>query len=710
MLDHALALAARGFHVFPCEVGGKLPTLKDWPNRATRDEAQIRKWWTRAEFNVGIATGKFADDRALIVVDVDMKNGKNGEASLLGLEMQGHDLPPSMEQSTPSGGRHIIYVADHAARQGVDTIGQGLDIRSRGGFIVGPGSQIDGKPYRQINGHAELAPAPGWLVERLGTAPDRPAAAGEVLPGIDADRAQQRVIEYLKTAPTGGDPEAYPVACKLKDFGVSEADAVRLLQEHWDPRCNPPRTDDTATTVRNAYRYGKEPAGSAAPEAIFDKAEAPAADEGRHPAAVLNDEYAFIKKGAFVLQETTDPKGRFTTIRLPPPDMHSWFANKRLAIGDKQLPLSKVWMESAERREFDAVVFAPGLPGGGRFYNLWRGFTVQPKAGPHPSVDAFLEHALVNVCGGDVALNRWLIGFFAHMVQRPGEKPLVALVFRGAKGTGKNALVERVGALLGQHFLVADDERYLLSNFNGHLESNLFFVLDEASWAGDKRAEGKLKGLITGSQHNIERKGYESYGVDNLTRVAIIGNERWLVPATFDERRFAVFTVGDGRRQDRKFFHDMRVGMEQGGYAHLLHYLLHFDLKGVDVNDAPATAGLLDQKHASLEPVEEWWLDCIEADQLLGSSFDGAIPPRVPTNRMQEAFTAWSRGRNIRSRLPDHRDFMRQLRGVAPSLEYRKARRGEAGDSSYAMFNPGIAALRADWDRHIGGSHKWDVS
>jgi Family of unknown function (DUF5906) len=257
--------------------------------------------------------------------------------------------------------------------------------------------------------------------------------------------------------------------------------------------------------------------------------------------------------------------------------------------------------------------------------------------------------------------------------------------------------------------MVADDERYLLGNFNSHLEANLFFVLDEAAWAGDKRAEGKLKGLITGSEHVIERKGAEPYRVDNLTRVAIIGNEKWLVPASQEERRFAVFNVGDGRRQDRKFFEDMRVGMEQGGYACLLRFLLDFDLTGIDLNDAPATQGLIDQKHASLEPEAEWWLDCITSNSLAGSDWEGTLPPMIPTNRMRSAFEHWARGRNIRSRLPGRNDFLKELQAMAPSMAKVKARPDDPEDSTYSYRNPGLELLRGDWDRWIGGKHDWNI-
>ena len=708
--SEALALAAQGFHIFPVVANSKRPLVSNWPKLATRDVDQITSWFSGHNYNIGIDTSRFGDDRALIVVDVDTKNGKDGNAAIFELEMQGNELPVTLEQATPSGGRHIIYVAGQACKQGVDVLGRGLDIRSRGGFIVGPGSTIDGKRYHQINGHGAMVPAPGWLVDRLGRARDVEPGAGLVLDGVDADRAGARAVEYLNTAPVsvegeGGDITAFKVACKIKDMGCTQDQAAELMLVHWNDRCDPPwEVEDIEAKVQHAYCYGKEPVGATAPEAAFPAPAGDEEDEGTHPVDALNNEYAFIKHGAFVLQETTDEKGRFATKHLPPNDMHAWFENKTLAVGDKHFPISRLWMKSPNRREFESVVFAPQRAADPRFYNLWRGFSVQPAASSeHPSVAAFKEHALQNVCGGDAALCNWMLGFFAHMTQKPWEKPLVALVFRGAKGTGKNALVERVGHLLGQHFLVADDERYLLGNFNSHLESNLFFVLDEASWAGDKRAEGKLKGLITGASHNIERKGAEPYKVDNLTRVAIIGNEDWLVPASQDERRFAVFTVTNGRRQDRKFFHDMRVGMEQGGYPHLLRFLLDFDLTTVDVNAAPQTTGLVEQKHSSLEPFNEWWLDCLSADRLVGDSFDGSLPERLPTERVQAAFRTWAKQRQIRSRLPKDRDFTKAMKGKLG--DYRRTREGDI--LLYAYHSPGIDVLRAEWEAFIGGAVDW---
>lgn len=719
-LEQALALASKGFYVFPCRPGEKLPAVKEWQNVATRDAEQIAKWWIGCDYNIGISTSRFGDDKALVVVDVDTKAGKNGEAELFNLEMQGHELPVTLEQSTPSGGRHIIYVSDRPCKQGVDVLGNGLDIRSKGGFIVGPGSEIEGKHYHQINGHGVLAQAPAWLVDRLGQARTDDRAAGVVLDGVDPDRAGRRAVEFLRTAPVaiegqGGDHTTFKVACKLKDLGVHVDKAFDLMMDGgWNDRCVPPWPyEDLLGKVRHAYKYGREPQGVDAPEAVFPKSEPKDADgqddEGQHPFDKLNEKHAYVVQGDHVIWETVDQDGQPYLAHLAIENFHRMYACQRIQMGDKSIPLTKAWMNDERRRTYDSFVFAPEQPVEARWYNLWRGFAVEPKPGTHPSVEAFKEHALVNVCDGDEKLFTWLMGYFAHMIQRPWEKPLVALVFRGQKGTGKNAIIERVGALLGRHFMVTAKRRHLVGQFNGHLESMLCMVLDEAFWSGDKEGEGVLKDLITGSRHEIEHKGKEGFSVKNLTRLVVIGNEKWMVPASHDERRFAVFNVGNGRRQDRNYFQAMREGMEQGGYANLLHYFKTFDLSMVDVNAAPQTQGLVDQKHASLEPVQEWWFDCLRANQLVGGTFDGDIPPRVPTNRLTDAFKAWARDRNIRSRLPGRTTFNETLRDVAPSLGTANKHRPEmSGDTSYAYTNPGIEHLRADWDKFIGGKVRWE--
>jgi len=354
-------------------------------------------------------------------------------------------------------------------------------------------------------------------------------------------------------------------------------------------------------------------------------------------------------------------------------------------------------------------VFKPGLKIDPRFYNLWKGFSVEPLGYDEvpaqrsvDAVEAWKEHALVNICRGNESLYRWLLAYFSHLVRRPWEKPLVALVFRGGKGTGKNALVDCVGKLLGSHYLVTSNRRYLIGNFNGHLENCLLFALDEAFWSGDKQAEGTLKDLITGNKHVIEHKGQEPYTVDNCTRVAIIGNEEWVVPASHDERRFAIFDVGDGRKQDRDFFRTMREGMEAGGYRLLLRFLLDYDAAGADPNDAPATDALLDQKIHSLDRFEKWWFECLSEGRILKCDFMQDWPDTIEKEQFRQALAAYVRQNMGRGYLPDGRVIGHKLSKCCKSVDGSHKVKG-----AYVYKLPPLALAREEFDKFIGHKIAW---
>jgi hypothetical protein len=711
--DFAVKLSEQGFFVFPLKPGAKEPAHKGWQQEATRDRETIEGWWDARDYNIGITTDRFFDGKkemALLVVDVDMKEGKNGEQEIVKLELGGHDFPETRVHTTPTGGRHLIYPIDRAVKQGANVLGVGLDIRSRGGYVVGPGSRVADGLYGG-NG-SDFRYAPAWIEERCFDGRSVGKDHSKVAVETDRRRSMDRAALYLEhdvplVSEGGRNDTGYKVATHIKDLGLDEADCVDLMATAW--KCNPPLdAAELKHVVKSAYKYGQLGQGSAAPEVDFK----PVAFDEKFPAksnpfSELNKTHAYVTAGGgdHILWETADEKGKQTLVHLNLGAFHRKHAATKVMSGNKEAPLTEEWMEWKGRRSYDGLVFMPECEAPDRFYNLWRGFAVEPlDRDPTPEeqapFDMFIEHAKFNVCNGNDELFAWLMGYFAHMIQKPWEKPLVALVFKGQKGTGKNALIERVGYLLGHHFMVTDDDRYLLSNFNDHLESLLALALDEAAWAGDKKAEGRLKGLITGTRHNIEPKGEKRYEVDNLTRVFILGNERWLVPATHDERRFAVFDVGSGRRQDRKFFTDMRVGMEKGGYRVLLSYLKNYDLSGIDVNAAPQTSGLLEQKLSSFDPFHAWWNECLTESRLIGSDFGEGWPTEVSVERMRAALKTYVQDRGIRGRAPESRHFTKALLDATGGLHVRRT-----GGAVYQI--PDLAQSRTVWEQFIGQRVEW---
>ncbi len=279
-LDSALALAKEGFWVFPVLENAKKPPLVSFTEKSSRDPKQLREWFEGRNHNIGIFTGRYANDKALLVPDVDNKPGKDGDADILKLEITDGNFPETRETLTPTGGRHLFYIVDAPTSQ--QRLADSVDVRSHNGYVLGPGSRLSNGEYKFANS-LPIAQAPDWLVLRQGTPAER--KQDSLAPSKSVEGADTRAIRYLQSeAPLAvegkaGDNTTYRVACRLKDFGCAESAAFLLMADNWNARCSPPWTDDDLRAkVHNAYAYSNEAFACADPRSQFDAIpDAPAA-------------------------------------------------------------------------------------------------------------------------------------------------------------------------------------------------------------------------------------------------------------------------------------------------------------------------------------------------------------------------------------------------------------------------------------------------
>lgn len=274
-----VALEAKGFKLAPLPAGKKFAPPTGWNAKGA-----AFKW--RTSNNIAILT-EFYGDGALLVLDVDVKGEVDGADTLARLEAEHGELPRTLIHGTPTGGGHIIYRAANAAQSTAGKLGPGLDVRSASGYIVAPGSVTDKGEYT-VKCDAPIADAPQWLVDLCGQPRERqPREEVKPLTGQAAETATRKAIAYLQGEAPGaiegaaGDRTAYEVACKVRDFGVPEAECVDLMLDHWNDRCAPPwPADDLTAKVINAYRYATGNFAGANPAAVFDVVEqdAPRAD------------------------------------------------------------------------------------------------------------------------------------------------------------------------------------------------------------------------------------------------------------------------------------------------------------------------------------------------------------------------------------------------------------------------------------------------
>jgi hypothetical protein len=224
----------------------KTPLILNWQNLATQDPRQIDEWWDEwPDANIGGIT------ESLIVVDVDPRNGGDDTfAALSAVE----DFPDTAANKTQGGGKHLIYAAPggRPVKGGVNKLGPGIDIKARGGYILLPGSTIEGRSYTRENDRP-IAEAPAWIVEKCKAAKQKTEAAGKRVveeDEISLEMATNYLRHHAPRATTGSiDDTMHKVAAMFYDFGCSQETVHEKTLEWNETHCDPPGDIDRLAVV-----------------------------------------------------------------------------------------------------------------------------------------------------------------------------------------------------------------------------------------------------------------------------------------------------------------------------------------------------------------------------------------------------------------------------------------------------------------------------
>ncbi len=576
-----------GLHIFPLKANGKTPLTKHGHNDASNDFAQIKKWHDQyPHANWGIATGKTSD---CFVIDVDVKNGKRGAEMWKLLKKIFPNLYPTKTCKTTTGGKHYYYKYPRNNHVGsLNGFLDGIDIKGDGGYVVSPPSILNDIPYEWRDEQQEIVNAPDSLFPLL-------EYGKKIAPPVDVKEGERN-------------ESIFKYACHLMKQNLPREQAEQFVLVAAS-MCNPPFPEDEAIKCLESAYSGKYAPTSSANDTVDN-------DGIEQIVDTLNKQYAVVMFGSkcLILKEKYNPMTQRKEITfLPVNDFRNFFANKCEIIRKKETTWGKIWFQHPDRRQYDGIVFMPqGLPQdiSENYYNLWIDYGCEAKEG---DCSLFLEHIRSVICSDDEELYEYVIAWMADAIQNPANRPGTALVLRGSQGTGKGVFAKIFGALFGQHFLHITHQKHLTGHFNAHLMSVCLIFADEAVWGGNKSEEGVLKALVTEETIPIEAKGKDVVNLDNHVRLVIASNNRWVVPAGLEERRFVVIDVSNKKMQNHKYFSAIYEQMENGGKEALLYYLKNYDLRGINLRKIPQTEALAEMKHYSMSPVEKFWFDKLSA-------------------------------------------------------------------------------------------------
>lgn len=225
MIRAALALAARGFHVFPLTPRQKIPLAGSHGHLdATTDPATIERWWDQTpDANIGLRTGI---ESGVLVLDRDDRNG--GEAGWELLEQEHGPVPYSLRART-GGGFHCYLRHVGPGRVRSLAVAPGVDLKADSGYVVAPPSvHPSGAIYTWLDeGESQLEDAPAWLLARFGQASaDRLPLAEDVAVPLPDDFA--RVLIEQRLLPEFERRVSDPDTCRNTELTVFG----------WQCRCN----------------------------------------------------------------------------------------------------------------------------------------------------------------------------------------------------------------------------------------------------------------------------------------------------------------------------------------------------------------------------------------------------------------------------------------------------------------------------------------
>jgi len=231
-----------GYALFPCSQHNKKPLTTHGFKDASEARSVITIWMERhPDCAWGTPTSALHG-----VVDVDPRHG--GDKAWASLIAQHGELPPHPITETGSGGFHHWLTFPPGTKCSQSLIGEGIDLKAEGGYVILPPSRIlephhfqayrwDRKPWEVPEPNA-----PAWLSalntpkpKAIATSPSAPTASasawvveGEVpLRGHQGATQGQRRVTLLRLVGSALASGMHP-------------EAVWLLAEEWASRCQPP--------------------------------------------------------------------------------------------------------------------------------------------------------------------------------------------------------------------------------------------------------------------------------------------------------------------------------------------------------------------------------------------------------------------------------------------------------------------------------------
>ena len=284
------------------------------------------------------------------------------------------------------------------------------------------------------------------------------------------------------------------------------------------------------------------------------------------------------------------------------------YANRVVNVGTteapKIAPLGSTWLRHKDRRNVTAVRMVPGqpetLPDGA--LNSWLGYACAPVPG---DVGPFIK--LLKRLVPDIVERRCLINWIATLVQNPGQKFNVAVVvWSSQQGTGKSMLFETIGKLFNDRHSAVVGQEVFNDSFTEWQAHKVFVICDEVSSTDQRGTADRIKGWITSSTNNINKKHEPKFSQQNIIKYVFLSNHADAVFLNDTDRRYFVVEA-TATRMSSSDATEFIAWRDQGGLPALLDCLLNINTKDFNPTaPAPSSGSKATMIEDNKSDLERW--------------------------------------------------------------------------------------------------------
>ena len=193
------------------------------------------------------------------------------------------------------------------------------------------------------------------------------------------------------------------------------------------------------------------------------------------------------------------------------------------------------------------------------------------------------------------------------------------------------------------YYVQTADQNHIFGNHNDHMAKALLLQDEEATWAGDVRAEKKLNNFITAPTLLVNPKNLPAIQMKNFTHIS-----------HYCQRRLVSSNQLGKTSEDISFYMSLTIVVAifhiLGQYMRnlitavmraLMYFLVHYDISKIDLRIAPVTEGLIDQKIELLTGMPAWLFDIVKSGDVLifKENDDGSI--HVIRNKFRYDFSVF---------------------------------------------------------------------